>query len=387
MKRFFVFLYVTSAVAQLPVSAAVVHTVGGATGWGIGAALLAAFMLLLRGRVALARWDRPITAVRRHLIEEPFFVHWCASLLALSLSLGLVPLWWLIGRAAGEACLLSYVAALPFAIWGVCIRRRWVRVREFEVVLATLPVAFDGYRIAQLSDIHLGSHCPRERVDKWVNRVNARDVDLVALTGDYVTSGVRFHRDIASALGRLEARDGVFAVMGNHDYYGEGEPLMTLLQDEGIRLLRNERVSLRRTDSTMVLAGVDDVFTRRIDIAKTTAGLSGDDTVVMLAHDPCSFPELAQSGCSLVLSGHTHWGQVALPWFAASLNYAQFTTEYAAGRYVRNGCVLYVHPGLGTTGPPVRLGTWPELTIITLRCGVPDSCEHRRAAPVLHARC
>jgi predicted MPP superfamily phosphohydrolase len=143
---------------------------------------------------------------------------------------------------------------------------------------------------------------------------------------------------------------------------------MTLLREAGIRLLRNERVEVSREDATVVVAGVDDVFTKRIDIEEATAGVDGAGAVLMLAHDPRSFPELAQRGCSLVLSGHTHWGQVAVPWLASSLNYSRLVTKYASGRHHLDGCELYVNPGLGTTGPPVRLGTWPEITIIRLRC-------------------
>lgn len=372
MRRFYIFLYGVTALAQLPFVAGVACVAGSPWGWAAGAAVAVALVVLFYGRVKIAQWDRHISAWQRHLLEEPYFVHWCASLLSLTVAVVAVPIALLAGREVTEACLFCYLFALPFAVWGVVIRRRWVRVRNIDVELASLPRAFEGYRIAQLSDLHVGSHCPRSRVEAWVRRVNGLDVDLVALTGDYVTSGVRYHEDIAAALGGLAARDGVYAVMGNHDYYGDGEPLMTLLAERGIRLLRNEATQLARGDAIVHLAGVDDIYTKRIDIDAATRGLLPGAPLVMLAHDPASFPELARRGCSLVLSGHTHWGQIGVPWLADSLNYARLMTRHAAGRYELDGATLYVSPGLGTTGPPVRLGTWPEITLVTLRAAGPD---------------
>ncbi len=367
MRRFYVFLYGVTALAEVPFALALAELLGPPWGGWVAAALASVLVAVFYGRVKIAQWDRPISRWQRYLVEEPYFVHWCASLLALVLAVVAVPVAWLAAASVPYTCLACHLSALPFAVWGVVIRRRWVRVTPLEIRLRGLDPAFDGYRIAQLSDLHLGSHCPRERVERWVRRVNALELDLVALTGDYVTSGVRFHEDIAAALGGLRARDGVFAVMGNHDYFGEGEPLMSLLAARGVRWLANEHTTVTRGEAVLHVAGVDDVYTRRIDIARATDGLPPGAPVLMLAHDPRSFPELSARGASLVLSGHTHWGQIAVPWLASRFNYARLMTDYASGLYERDGATLYVHPGLGTTGPPVRLGTWPEITVITLR--------------------
>jgi hypothetical protein len=242
-----------------------------------------------------------------------------------------------------------------------------VRVTHADVPILGLDAAFDGFRIAQLSDLHVGSMCPYERALGWVEKANALDVDLVALTGDYVTSGVSFHHDIADALGQLKARMGVYAVMGNHDYFGDGEPLLTLLGERGIVVLRNEHVVLPRANAELCLAGVDDVYTRRIDIDAAMAGRNEALPLVVLAHDPKSFEELADRGAALVLSGHTHWGQLALPFAALRFNLARAIARYHAGWFRRGDARLFVSPGLGTTGPPVRLGTWPEISVFTLR--------------------
>src|SRR5439155_19156687 len=122
--------------------------------------------------------------------------------------------------------------------------------------------AFDGYRIAQLSDLHIGGLWPKARAERWARRVNALDVDSIALTGDYVTSGTAFHGDIAALLGAMRARDGVIAVMGNHDYFGEGEPLLSLLREGGVEVLHNRSRRVARGEAGLVFVGVDDTYTR-----------------------------------------------------------------------------------------------------------------------------
>jgi predicted MPP superfamily phosphohydrolase len=200
----------------------------------------------------------------------------------------------------------------------------------------------------------------------WVERANALEPDLVALTGDYVTSGVRFHEDIAVALGELRAPEGVFAVMGNHDYFGEGEPMMSMMTERGITLLRNEHVAIERSGARLCLAGVDDVYTQRIDIDAALDGRDETIPLIVLAHDPTSFGKLARRGAALVLSGHTHWGQVAVPFLARKLNYNALHMRHHAGHYQLDGAQLYVSSGLGTTGPPIRLGAPPEIAVIEL---------------------
>ncbi|MEQ9318597.1 MAG: metallophosphoesterase, partial [Polyangiaceae bacterium] len=158
----------------------------------------------------------------------------------------------------------------------------------------------------------------------------------------------------------------VFAVMGNHDYFGDGEPLMSMLRAREIRILRNEHRVVERDGARLCLAGVDDVYTRRIDVDDALRGRDEDLPLIVLAHDPSSFPALAARGASLVLSGHTHWGQVALPFFARHVNYNALHMEHHAGHYRIDDAQLYVSSGLGTTGPPIRLGAPPEIVVIEL---------------------
>lgn len=367
-------LYLATALVHVPFALAL-PAMARAVGFEVAdwhAVLVAmAATALLHHRLELADWDRPIPTARR-AFEELFWVHWAA------LWLGLMPMliaWaYLVlsadrapGDAIADACAMGYAAALPLSVYGVMVRRRRVRVDNREVEIEGLARAFDGWRVVQLSDLHFGSLSSKRRVARLVERINALSPQLIVLTGDYVTTGVRFHDDIASVLGALRAEAGVFAVMGNHDYFGDGEPLLTLLQRAGIRVLRNEHEVLTRDSAKLCLAGVDDVYTGRIDIDRALAGREPATPLVVLAHDPSSFPELARRGAALVLSGHTHWGQLAVPFVALRYNLARAFARYHAGLYREGDAQLWVSPGLGTTGPPFRLGSAPEISVLVLR--------------------
>jgi hypothetical protein len=380
MRRFWIALYALTAVAHAPFAVGLARVLSRASVPlpALAAALLSiAAALLIRGRVANARMDGPIARWKLYLVEEPFYVHWCATLVSAPLfALGALAIiaGHLLGAQGsftaelGDLATFAYLAALALSFYGVVVRRRWLRVRTLEISVPGLGAEFDGYRIAQLSDLHIGGLGPRRRAMRWVRRANALDVDLVALTGDYVTTGDAFHHDIAAVLTALRARDGVFAVLGNHDYFSDGEPMISLLRAGGVTVLCNEHRAITRGDDRLIVAGVDDTYTRRDDIARALEGREAGLPLVALAHDPQLFHELARRGAALVLSGHTHWGQLALPFVAERVNLSRLSYRYHAGLYYSGASTLYVHPGLGTTGPPVRLGAPPEITVLRLRC-------------------
>ena len=263
----------------------------------------------------------------------------------------------------------SYLSGLVVCGYGILIRRRWYRVVEREVHIPGLDARLDGFRIAHLSDLHVGTLTPRSWGMKWSLAANERDPDLAVVTGDMVTSGTDFHGDVADVIGELRAKAGVFVSMGNHDYFGDGEPLISLLRRRGVRVLRNQGVLIERNGAKLWLAAIDDIWTRRDDLAAALRERPEGTTTILLAHDPKRFNQAADAGAELVLGGHTHGGQVALPFFYRSANLAKLTHEYTVGLYRRGRSVLYVHPGLGTTGPPMRLGVPPEVTILVLRPG------------------
>lgn len=378
MRRFLFLLHGLTALFQIPFALAVVEGLErlgvGPARWAIALVAAIAMVAALRGRIRLGASDRPISRLRGWLVEEPYFVHWGASVwgavtfvagttLALALAAGGAAPW----PGIATIALYAYGSGVPIAFYAVVVRRRWIRVRTVTVRVRDLAPELEGLSITQLSDLHIGAMTPGRRGRRWVARANAIGADMVALTGDYVTSGVAFHEEIAEVFAGLRAPLGVFCVPGNHDYFGEGEPLFERLRARGIRVMRNEATTVEKGGVTFAIAGVDDVWTRRADVDKTMDQVpSGVRPIVALAHDPKLFPALADRGADVILSGHTHWGQVAMPFFARVINFARLAFPFHAGESTRGDATLVISPGLGTTGPPIRFGSPPEITVIRL---------------------
>lgn len=260
---------------------------------------------------------------------------------------------------AGGLCLVAGVRA----IW------RTPQVRNVPLRFPDLPQGLEGYRIAQISDVHCGPFAPEERVRAWVQQVNELQPDLIAVTGDLIVNGNSHIPDVSRALGGLRARDGVFVIMGNHDYFGAGETLARALKDAGLKLLRNEAASVRRGDATLLVAGVDDTWTGRSDPARALARRDPSAFPILLAHDPALFAQSVRLGVPLTLSGHTHGGQLAIPFFSRRFNLARLVEKYTAGLYRQEDSLLYVNRGIGTTGPPLRIGARAEISVFTLHKG------------------
>jgi hypothetical protein len=324
-------------------------------------ALTTAFLTTFAGPRTF--WRGP-SRLRLYGALWPFFIWWMVGLLfALLAPFALAAAALL--HAGTDRALAGTVAA---AVLGVAASlRQRPRVRAVDVFVADLPPAFDGYRIAQISDLHCGPFAGERRVAGWVAEVNRLDADLVTVTGDLITSGSEFVSTVTSALGKLTGRDGVFAAMGNHDYFTEGEIVAEGLTDAGLTVLRNRGLTIRRGDASLYVAGVDDTWTHRHDLAAALAARPPGAPVVLLAHDPALFPEAIERGVDLTLSGHTHGGQIGLPGLARRLNLARVMTRFTTGLYRSGTSALYVNRGLGTTGPPVRLAVAPEIALLTLR--------------------
>ncbi len=278
----------------------------------------------------------------------------------------LIPLAWLASLVGAPPGAAYVVAAIVSVGSGLSALAPAPRVRNRVVRIDGLPAALDGYRIGQLSDVHCGPNTPAERVRRWVERLNALDLDLMTVTGDLITHGDSHVTAVADALGGLRARDGVFACMGNHDYFTDGEVLIGELTRAGLVVLRNRGVVVEHGGAQLYVAGVDDTWTARHDVARALADRPRGAPAILLAHDPNLFPEASARDVELTLSGHTHGGQLAVPG-VRSLSLARFITRFTAGLYRRGRSWLYVNRGAGTTGPPARLGAPAELAVLTLR--------------------
>jgi uncharacterized protein len=379
MSRFMRVLVAITAVCHLPFIAGAAEALrrGGAEGpvaWSVAAALGAFGVVLFLGRAEHGMHDSRRPAYKTFLVDVPYYVHWCACIYTIipsALYLALEPIVdWARGQPIGPNpafFMWTYATGLLVCGYGVTLRRWFFVVRRVDIPIRGLDPELDGYRIAQLSDLHIGALTPLWWGMRWVRATNAEAPDLVTITGDMVTSGVVFHDDIAELVGELRGKDGVVVSMGNHDYFGEGEPLITLLRSRGARVLRNEGMMVERGDGKLYVAAIDDTWTRRADLDRALEARPDDTPAVLLSHDPDRFPEAVRRGVDLVLSGHTHGGQVAVPFASRHVNASKLAHRYHLGVYNDGGSTLYVHPGLGTTGPPIRLGVAPAVVLLTLR--------------------
>jgi predicted MPP superfamily phosphohydrolase len=342
--------------------------------WAIGAVLMAVGVYLFFGRAEKIANDEPRPFVPILLFDTPYFIHWCACIYCLipsALYVVLEPIVDLIrGAPVGPEpgfFMWTYLSGLVVCGYGVTLRRWFFITRRVEIPVRGLDRKFDGYRIAHLSDLHIGAYTPPWWAKRWVERANAEKVDAIAVTGDLVTSGVSFHDAIAEVVGGLVAKDGIFCSMGNHDYFGEGEPLISLMRSRGVSVLRNEGATIERDGARIYLAAIDDTWTRRANLDRALEGKPDKVPTIMLAHDPDKFPGIAERGVDLVLSGHTHGGQIAMPFLSRWITASRLAHRFHVGLYKKGDSTLYVHPGLGTTGPPIRLGVAPAVVVLTLR--------------------
>lgn len=242
-----------------------------------------------------------------------------------------------------------------------------VAVRRVLVPLRRLPRALQGFRIVQLSDVHIGPTLGADWLERVVARVNALAPDAVVITGDLVDGSVEELRDQVAPLAKLSAKHGVFFVTGNHEYYSGADEWIDELARLGVRTLRNERVALGDGEHSFDLAGVDDWTARRFggghgaNLARALAGRDPARELVLLAHQPKQIHEAARLGVGLMLSGHTHGGQI-FPWQLL----VKLDQPYIAGLAQHEDTHIYVSRGTGFWGPPMRVAAPAEIALIEL---------------------
>ncbi len=274
---------------------------------------------------------------------------------------------------AGPGAAAVPLLALALTAWGLYNARRPARVKRVEVPLQGLPPALHGFRIAQLSDVHVGPTIQGAWLRPLVARVNALQADVVAITGDLVDGSVRDLAPHVAELAALRSRHGTFFVTGNHEYYSGAASWIAELRRLGVTVLMNEHVVLQHPSpqapahAPLVLAGVADWSAHHFDPAhrsdprRAAAGAPAGAPKVLLAHQPRSAEAAAQAGFDLQLSGHTHGGQF-LPWNF----FVPLQQPFVAGLHAVQRMWLYVSRGTGYWGPPKRLGAPSEITELVL---------------------
>jgi len=274
------------------------------------------------------------------------------------------------------------VSATPFAAcaYGLLYERTEIETTHQRIMLRRLPKAFDGFRIAQLSDIHIGPFMPVADIRKCVTMVNQMKPDLVALTGDFVTWEGSPQRAVVEALSALQAPYGIFGCLGNHEIWaGVQNSITRLFAEHGIKMLRREAAAIKSGGERWNLIGVDYESTKKFGpprsdtVSKYLQGVAPlmlPDTVnILLSHNPNTFDRAADLGIDLSLAGHTHGGQVTLEYISPDLSPARLITNYVRGWFQKGDSQLYVNRGIGTIFSPVRFGSPPEITLYELKRG------------------
>jgi len=251
----------------------------------------------------------------------------------------------------------------------------WLELTHHAVPIASLPAAFHGFRLVQLSDFHGSRHVTTSYLAEAVELAQAQQPDLAVLTGDFVHKGFKYIHGVARVLGRMRAPHGVYAVLGNHDFSVRNalgmrryrhlhQAVADALEDQGIRVLRNETVRLVRGEHGLHLTGLEDLWSRVCDVEQAYGDTSEFEPRVVLAHNPCTIEHLGRRRCDLMLSGHTHGGQINLPRLGR-VTLSRKGKRYAAGMYRVNDTYLYVNKGVGF-GFRVRFNVRPEVALLTL---------------------
>jgi len=272
------------------------------------------------------------------------------------------------GAALGRARVISALAGAALALAGYAwqVETRRLRITRLTIRLPGLPPAFEGYRIAHLSDLHLGVRMNYARLPLIVAAVQRERPDLIVLTGDFATGTRDGLTEGPALLSALRALDGVWAVLGNHDHVAGANRVTTMLDAAGIGLLHNTSHTLRRGDDTLVLAGVDDAVQGAPDLRAALEGAPPDQPAILLAHTPDFAPRAAADPrVALQLSGHSHGGQVCLPG-GRPLVLPRGGKAYPAGLYAIGDLQLFVTVGTGTSWLVARLNCRPEFAMITL---------------------
>jgi predicted MPP superfamily phosphohydrolase len=270
--------------------------------------------------------------------------------------------WGAAERLRPWAAALVLAATASSVLWALCNAARMPRLTEVAVALPHLPRELEGFTIVQLSDLHLGVTVPLTKFARVVEASNGLHPDLVVLTGDILDAGLRDESEAGRIGARIKAPQGVFAVLGNHEFYHGVEDSARGFQEMGARLLRNEIVTL---PCGLQVAGFDDLVAggvHRGEMAAVLAKIDRSKPSLLLSHQPLAFDEAARAGVGLVLSGHTHQGQI----FPFTL-IVRLVYRYVYGLHREGNSWLYVTSGTGQWGPPMRLFTRAEIVRITLR--------------------
>lgn len=261
------------------------------------------------------------------------------------------------------------VAASATAAYARLIEPYNYLISETDIFIRELPQAFENFRITQLTDIHHSRILGINEIRRVAALAQQTRPDMFVLTGDYSTSYRRYIEPCAEALSVLSAPEGVWAVLGNHDHYTDPELTTRALRRQHIAVLNNAHTTLRRGSESLQLSGIDDWTWNATDWVRAFAGLKTNTPTILLSHQPTVLDFEQTKNVSLILSGHTHGGQLNFPLLGAPASLFTKDLRYARGLFRRGETQLYVSTGTGVIGLPLRLGVRPEIAVLRLRQG------------------
>lgn len=340
-------------------------------GWAAGVVFLLVSTVMIPTGMAARFVIRPISLADRVTWFGALLMGLFSSLLVLTL-LRDIALIVLPQAYRHDSALLVVALTLLVTVIGYVNARRIPRVARVTVPIAGLPAPLHGFTIAQITDLHVGPTIKRAYVAGVVDRLNALQPDVIAVTGDLVDGEVDVLRPHIAPLAGMSARHGIFAVTGNHEYYSGVGPWVTEFERLGMQVLMNEHAVLEHNGAPLVIAGVTDFTAGKFDAAhasdptRALAGApAGVTPTILLAHQPRSAPAAAEAGFDLQLSGHTHGGQF-WPW---SL-FVPLQQPFTAGLHKLGRLWIYTSRGTGYWGPPKRFGAPSEITLLRLETAV-----------------
>jgi uncharacterized protein len=248
------------------------------------------------------------------------------------------------------------------------------RVVRQDIALSRWPSRLDGFTVALLSDFHYDPYFSCHPLRAAVGIVNDLRPDLIALTGDFVSTPLLHSNDHKAAfeaepcalvLSKMNARHGLWAVMGNHDFFTDQDHVIRALQAQGIQVLSNQSISIAANGTRFWLAGLNDILSGTANLSSTLQAVTAGEPTVLLAHEPDFADRVASFPVDLQLSGHSHGGQIRIP-FVRPFFLPELGRKYIWGRFQIGQLVLYTNPGLGTVNLPIRWNCPPEITLLTL---------------------
>lgn len=269
---------------------------------------------------------------------------------------------------------VALLAVLIFGLlfWSIVVEPQQLFVNAIDLFLPQWPSELNGMRVALIADLHVASlYVDNNKVRQVVNETNATNPDLILLLGDYIATD-RHHQarvdpvSFSGELSHLKAKSGVFAVLGNHDWWAGGTGCLDCMKKAHIPVLENSAVPVQYHGKRVWIAGIADFWTRKPAIQKTLDGIPAGEPVIFMTHNPDIFPNVPPR-VALTVAGHTHGGQVSIPIIGPVAACSKFGTRFAAGEIVEEGRHLFVSTGIGTSVFPIRFRVPPEIALLVLR--------------------